>query len=200
MNKLLNKGKKVYNAQFIFIAVIVALYFCIIFFNTTYKSYYVVGESMEDTLTGSPSGNPNAVGGDYVYIFKAEPRRGDIVVIRVNNNKYIIKRVVALGGDTVELRDGVLYVNDKMVVENYISPENNTPSINNYPKTLVESGRVFCLGDNRNNSKDSRYKEYGAFPKENIVGVVADWSLKFKGAVTAYHTFFEFTLPSLFGK
>lgn len=198
MANLLGKQSKTYNTDNIFILLIIILFICVIAFNLTYESVYVVGSSMENTLTGSPDGNPQLKGGDYVYIFKAKPARGDIVVIETQN-KCLIKRVVALGGDTVELRFGVLYVNGEAVEESYVSPEHNNPILNNYPKTTVEQGHVFCLGDNRNDSKDSRDEDYGAFKTESIIGVVADWSLTFKEAVRAFNTFFDFTVPSLFG-
>ncbi|MGN0803997.1 MAG: signal peptidase I [Candidatus Coproplasma sp.] len=199
MANLLGKQPKNSKIDKILFFLIVVVFVCLIAFNYTYQSVYVVGASMENTLTGSPGGNPQLKGGDYVYIFKAEPARGDIVVIETEH-KCIIKRVVALGGDTVELRFGVLYVNDKVVEESYVSPENNTNFLyNTYSKTTVEEGHVFCLGDNRDNSDDSRSPQYGAFKNESIVGVVADWSLTFKAIVTAYNTFLDFTVPSLFG-
>ena len=98
-----------------------------------------------------------------------------------------------------ELREGVLYLNDKEVEEPYVSDINNTPSENNYPKTVVPDGTMFCLGDNRDVSVDSRYDTYGCMPTSWTVGVVADWSMAFKGSITAFNGFMEFTIPDMFG-
>lgn len=165
-------------------------------FNVTYKRVYVVGSSMEDTLFGAPGNNPNNVGGDFVYVFNAKPDRGDIVVIRVNQ-RTLIKRVIGVGGDKVQIVKGKLILNGEEQAEPYISSDNNLPGLNNYPETEVKEGYVFFLGDNRNVSNDSR--SYGCLPEECVIGVVADWSITFKSGVTAINTFFEFTLPSWFG-
>ena len=167
-------------------------------FNVTYVKVYVIGYSMESTLSGVP--DVRYSGGDYVYAFRShKPRYGDIVVIQTEE-KPIIKRVVALGGDWVELREGVLYRNGKVVDEPYVLPQNNTPSENNYGKVQVPKGRMFCLGDNRNVSVDSRSEKYGFMDVNNIIGIVADWSLNFKSTLTAINTFFDYTLPQAFGK
>lgn len=167
----------------------------VLFFNVTYKRIYVVGSSMENTLNGAPNANPHVSGGDFVYIFDAEPQRGDIVVLSVNG-KTIIKRVIAVGGDTVELVQGKLILNGEEVDEPYVSQEHNFPEQNNYPQTRVENGYIFYLGDNRNVSNDSR--TYGCAEVESVFGVVAEWSLTYKNVVTAINTFFEFTIPSWF--
>lgn len=184
------------NLSFIPIILCLAFLVLVLFFNITYKRVYVVGTSMENTLYGAPGSNPSNVGGDFVYIFKAKPARGDIVVIK-SDNKTIIKRVIALGGDRVKLTDGKLFLNGVEVDEPYVSPENNTPDLNNMPEIVVEKGKFFFLGDNRDISNDSR--KYGCLPLDTVLGVVAEWSLNFKDSVTAFSTFFEFTLPSWFG-
>lgn len=195
-NKLLNKreGNDISLIPFI---IVLALFIAIMFFNATYQRIYVVGASMEDTLCGAPDNNPSNIGGDYVYIFKAKPQRGDIVVIR-KDDKAIIKRVIAIGGDKVEVKLGKVYLNDKELVEPYVSKDNNDSlSILKQCSYTVNKGEIFVLGDNRDNSLDSR--DYGPLPESDLIGVVAEWSLTYKGFVTAINTFFEFTLPSWFG-
>jgi len=184
------KTKKISNILFLILAVIAIFVYA---FETTYSVIYVVGSSMESTLQGATDGN--SAGGDYLYIFDGAPKRGDIVVIKTES-RNIIKRVIALGGDTVELKRGVLYLNDEVVEEPYVDPENNTPTLgyNTYRKTTIEEGYIFVLGDNRNSSTDSRSNKYGCIPEENVLGVVAGWSLQYKGVVTAVNTFLHFNL------
>lgn len=170
-----------------------------------YFKVYVVGASMASTLVGAKSEYES--GGDYVYAFRSSsPRRGDIVVIKTerktdHKTRTIIKRVIALGGDVVELKAGELFINGEKQSETYVLAENNTPSdeINSFPESRVPDGCMFCLGDNRNVSNDSRSEDYGFIPVERTVGIVADWSMTCKSSVTAFNTFFEFTLPSAFG-
>lgn len=180
----------------ILMCVVFALLIAILAFNVTYKRVYVVGSSMEDTLKGAPDGNPQNVGGDFVYIFQAKPERGDIVIIRTDE-KTLIKRVIGLGGDKVKLVGGKLFLNGVEQAEPYVSEDNNTPEDNNFNEITVPKDCVFFLGDNRDVSNDSRM--YGCLPVDSVVGIVAEWSLKFKKSVTAFNTFFEFTLPSWFG-
>lgn len=117
----------------------------------------VKGESMYPTLNNN----------DYLITQKVEKNyeKGDIVIIDVNDHS-IVKRIVALGGEVVEIKDGKLYVNDKLVEEDYT----NGPANEDFPRTKVAKGTVFVLGDNRNNSTDSRY--YKAFKLEDINGKV----------------------------
>lgn len=190
-----DKGGLLSTIALILVAVIFIL---LLIFNTLYTRIYVVGQSMQTTLTGANSMMQS--GGDYVYICKyIEPKRGNIVVIDVGN-RSLIKRVIAFGGESVKLEDGVLYINGKVVEEPYINPElNKDMRKNNFAEIVVDDGCVFCMGDNRDNSEDSR-GSYGCIPLEDIEGVVADWSLQCKQAVTGWNTFFEFTLPELFDK
>ena len=174
------------------------------FFAINYFRVYVVGTSMEGTLMGAES--KYSAGGDYVYAFKSSnPRRGDIVVIKTERkDEPIIKRVIALGGDRVELREGVLYLNGVKVDEPYVDSKNNTPSLrrNTFAEITVPEGEIFFMGDNRNVSVDSRPPDpdnaydrtYGTKPVTEIEGIVADWSMNLKGAVTAFNTFFEFNI------
>lgn len=180
------------------IIVVTALFIMLLTFNALYTRIYVVGSSMQRTLKGAPS--IRQAGGDYVYICEyIEPKHGDIVVIDVGS-RNIIKRVIALGGDTVRLDDGVLYLNDELVEEPYVSPENNVDRRKNtFPAITVEEGYVFCMGDNRDNSEDSR-GQYGCMKVEDIVGIVTDWSIRGKDLITGWNTFFDFTLPRLFGR
>ncbi|MDQ7842799.1 MAG: signal peptidase I [Armatimonadota bacterium] len=95
-----------------------------------------------------------------------QPRRGDVIVLRypLNPERNYIKRIVALPGDRLELREGRLFINNMPVAEPYV---NGVPQGDFGPVT-VPADAVFVMGDNRNNSEDSR--SFGALKKDKIVG------------------------------
>jgi signal peptidase I len=121
----------------------------------------------------SPSMEPTLVEGDRVlvnrliYHFRS-PEKGDVIVFhppdRPGSDPFI-KRVVAVSGDTVALRDGVLWVNGVAQDEPYIK---EYPIVDEFPETRIEPGYVWVMGDNRNNSGDSRV--FGPVRKEAIMG------------------------------
>lgn len=125
----------------------------------------VVGNSME----------PNYHNGDVILVDKffykrSTPEYNDIVVVKYNSGaqeEQIIKRIVAVGGDKIEVKDNRLYRNGSLVEEDYILEEMNTKDFS-YD---VPEGKVFVLGDNRNISVDSRMIGYVDFD-DDIVGKV----------------------------
>jgi signal peptidase I len=94
------------------------------------------------------------------------PRRGEIVVLNLpdRHDDPLIKRVVGLPGDRVEIHEGAVYVNDVRLSEPYLNQR--TPG--NGASQIVPEGHVFVLGDNRRCSNDSRY--FGTVPVENLLG------------------------------
>ncbi len=96
------------------------------------------------------------------------PERGDIIVLRSPSKPDIdlIKRVIGLPGDTVEIRDGHVYINDQLLIEPYITQ----PWSDNKPKVTLPADQYYVLGDNRSNSADSRSQQVGLVHKDLIIG------------------------------
>jgi signal peptidase I len=97
--------------------------------------------------------------------------RRDIVVFRYpkDTTEVYLKRVAAVGGDRVEIRDGVVYINSRAVAEPYALHRGSIYSrYEQMASIVVPKGKLFVLGDNRDNSSDSR--EWGYVPIENVIG------------------------------
>ncbi len=127
----------------------------------------VLGVSMEPALYNGQRIFINS----FVYLISS-PKAGDVVVFLPNGNEnthYYVKRVVAGPGDSVAIRDGILYVNgeespwvEEKLAEAGIAAEEFT----------VENGEYFCIGDNPGNSEDSRSANIGPVREEDIIGKV----------------------------
>lgn len=147
------------------IAFVIALAFFFVYFVGT--GTRTVGNSMA----------PNLVDGEKVLINKvvyvlSEPKPNDMVVFLPNGNTkshYYIKRVVGVPGDTVQIRDGAIYVNKKLFIDKFEAPAIDEPGLAKEEIQLGED-EYFVLGDNRNDSEDSRYANIGNIKKEYIVG------------------------------
>ena len=130
-------------------------------------SVSMVGVSMEPAIANGQQVLINR----YAYLL-VKPKAGDVVAFLPNGNRnshYYVKRVVAGPGDTVEIRDGRLYVNGLQVIEEY--DKMAEAGIAENPVTLG-ADEYFVLGDNRNNSEDSRSANIGLVKGKDIVGKV----------------------------
>jgi signal peptidase I len=120
-----------------------------------------------------PSMKPTLHQGQRLVLNKIEykvkdPDYGDIVVLRYSPGIDYVKRVIAKGGDTIEIKNMKVYRNNKLLKEPYIS---KTP-YGDYPKTKIPKGKYFVMGDNRANSSDSRFADLGFVKRKDIIGHV----------------------------
>jgi len=147
--------------------IVSALLTCVLAFVFVGRVIGVIGSSMEPTLYW----------GDKLVISNLfyTPEQGDIVVLRKENFKSdpIVKRVIALGGQTVDIdfEKGIVYVDGVALEEDYIKEWMYVPSygdvINN---VTVPEGCIFVMGDNRNESADSRYPAIGIVDERCVIG------------------------------
>ena len=141
---------------------IISLVAVLILTSFFFRHSKVQGDSMLQTLED----------GDHLIIsdFMYKPQRGDIVVIEDYSTGYniaLVKRVIALGGDTVEIREGQVYVNGEMLNEPYVYLDNIDRHQYMRPQTVPE-GKLFVLGDHRNDSADSRV--FGFVDESGVLG------------------------------
>jgi signal peptidase I len=132
------------------------------------QSVQVVGSSMVPTLHDSDHYLLNR----WVYHFRS-PSRQDIVVIRDPSAKcFSVKRIIGVGGDSVFLKDGSVFLNGRKLDESYLPDGTPTYALGKVQEQLILCGKdqYFLLGDNRMNSADSRV--YGLVPRQNILGLI----------------------------
>lgn len=210
----------IYFRIFIMVSVLIVCFG--IYFNVYYAGVYVIGDSMLPTLTGAARAehidDELEDSGDYIYVHRyKKPTYGDIVVLTRRDEKTvdgetvtekttIIKRVIAMGGDCVRIENGVVSVKYSgksdfvPIKEKYVAEERNIlktnfPTVNGVYDDKgysVEEDCLFLLGDNRDNSLDSRENGGRSFPVADMYGVVTDWSVKFKKFFKFMHYTFGF--------
>jgi signal peptidase I len=196
--------------------ILLAVLLAVIFRSCAYEPFHIPSGSMKSNLLvgdylfvskysygysrySFPFGLPLFTG----RILEEKPKRGDVIVFRLPSNPRIdyIKRLIGLPGDTVQVTEGIVYVNGKALprepLDMYVDDEypNNVKSIPRLVETLPEGKRIeilkervngvadstmiytvpkdhyFFMGDNRDNSRDSRFLyEVGYVPEENLVG------------------------------
>ena len=129
--------------------------------NYVFNTYLVRGPSMQETLHD----------GEVMFVYRlgyqlgGDIERGDVITLRVPGDKHdLVKRVVALPGETISIRDGIVLINGEELEESYVTYRGHTVM---GPLELKED-EYFVLGDNRTNSSDSRV--FGPVKRENIRG------------------------------
>ena len=147
--------------------------------QTTIQSSIVLGSSMEHSL----SDGQRLIINKAVYHFR-EPNRGDVIILHppVDPQKEYVKRVIGLPSDTIEIRNGSVYVNGSVLEEPYIKDPPNYP----FGPYTVPENNYFVLGDNRTNSNDSHTG--WTVTSQNIVGEawISIWPPKEWGLVQRY--------------
>ena len=150
-------------------SILVALVLTLIIRTYVVQAFKIPSGSMRPTLIEGDKLFVNK----YVYRFEP-PQRGDIIVFKYPKDmkKDFIKRLVAFEGETIEIRDGKIYVDGKMLDDPNTFGKfyyyNHDPYANPNEKIRVPKDAYFVLGDNSANSQDSRF--WGFVPKKNMVG------------------------------
>ena len=183
-SKKLKKSDKIFFAVTSSLIVVLSVY--LLLFSFVYFHVAVSGRSMNETLNN----------GDILIVNKLKtPQLGDVIIISdmKDNGDWLIKRVIGLEGDVITIKDGEVYRNGELLVEDYIkgktyAPDGLDPNDTAEISYSVGEGEVFFLGDNREDSLDSRH--YGNCKLSSIEGVVPKFSVKIKGVTTPVNTFF----------
>ncbi|HIY61974.1 MAG TPA: signal peptidase I [Candidatus Mediterraneibacter stercoripullorum] len=141
----------------------------------------VSGSSMETTL----SDGDQLIVDKMSYRFR-NPKRYDIIVFpyQYEPNTYYIKRIIGLPGETIQIIDGYIYIDGEQLDEHYGNELMNDPGIAAEPVALGED-EYFVLGDNRNNSQDSRAVNVGVIHRKDILGRawIRIWPLDSMGVI-----------------
>lgn len=139
--------------------------------SLSFKLMVVEGQSMYPTLKNEDYLIVNKL----AYGFDDIPNRGDIIAFesKFKSNKTdkkmkLVKRIIALPGEHIVIKNNKVYINDKILDESYLDEVNTEGNID----FVVPNNEVFIMGDNRQNSFDSRFEEFGTVSIDDIIGKV----------------------------
>lgn len=156
----------VFSWTFQILIVIMFAYVIVYFFG---QSRTNVGQSMDVTLSGGDTVLINVM----AYQLGG-PKRGDVISFKPNGSESShsnIKRVIGLPGETIQIKEGMIYIDGKVYLEQKNYPSITNPGMASQPITL-DGDEYFVLGDNRNNSEDSRFADIGLVKTDSIEGKV----------------------------
>ena len=141
----------------------------------------VIVQFIKPTIVKESSMEPNFYANNYLFInkmaykFNKTPQKGDVIVFKSNlltetgKKKLLIKRVIGVPGDVIDIKNGKVYINGKVDDQSYTMSGETIGSIDGL---TVPKGKLFCMGDNRDVSIDSRYEEVGCVSESKVVGKV----------------------------
>lgn len=169
----------------ILIVIVIAALSFRMYWTNTFGGVYVDGESMSPTLH---------TGDELLMKYGSDAERGDVIVVDVRKyhiagTQFLIKRLIAVEGDAVYCENSRIYIRYTGTEEfvPYDDPHGNYAGNLHCDFALYEVGEneIFFLGDNRTNSKDSRYREGlshldGLYTVDDIYGVVPEWAIEYK--------------------
>lgn len=159
-----------YNRWFVYL-IVIALFSLINVIEThairtcVIRPFRIPTASMESTLRAG-----DMLISNLLYFSTHNPERGDVVIFHPPNqpNAYFIKRIIGLPGDSIEIRGSDVLINGNVVDEPYVLSGSDHPLRDNFEAVQIPMQHYFVLGDNRNNSRDSR--DFGPIPRNQIVG------------------------------
>lgn len=161
-----NPVKTFFGWLFQIIVVILFAYVAVYFFG---QSRTNIGQAMDSTLSG----------GDVVLLNElsyrfSSPSRNDVIAFHLNGSEdthSYIRRVIGLPGETIQIKEGMIYINGSVYLEEQNFPQMEDAGITKDEITLGED-EYFVLGDNRNRSEDSRFADMGNIRLDDIEGKV----------------------------
>ena len=145
-----------------FESIVVAIILAVLIRLFVVEPFYIPSGSMEPTLKE----HDRIIVSKLNYRFQ-DPKRGDIIVFKypVDPKRNFVKRLIATGGETVQIKNGKLYIDGRPEPEDYLP---RGLRFKDFGPVKVPPGSYFMMGDNRNNSEDSRV--WGFLPNDLIVG------------------------------
>ena len=164
------------------LAYIIVIILTMLVFIYVFSFQQVIGNSMSPLLND----------GDVAFLSKityriSKVKRNDVIALKTNDGKVYVKRVIGLPGESISYMDNILYINNEPFTEEFLGEEVNT---NNFmfedicskedcPNGVIPDNMYLVLGDNREDSLDSRDSSLGLVPKDNIIGksLIRIWPL-----------------------